>query len=235
MSAQHHKDRTCPICKQTRRAAAFLPHEMVRQSIVTLIQKDHPDWTADQMICLACLEEYRTKHVRQMLAEQTGELTALQQDVVQSMAKQEVVTQNINALFETRQTLGQRVADAVASFGGSWTFILLFAGVLLLWIILNTVILLTGAFDPYPFILLNLVLSCLAAIQAPVIMMSQNRQEQRDRLRGEDDYRVNLKAELEIRHLNAKMDLLLAHQWNRLMEIQEIQMELMEDLVRKKA
>ena len=126
--------------------------------------------------------------------------------------------------------------DEIPAFkvGGSWRFILIFAGVLLGWIVLNALVLLQRPFDPYPFILLNLVLSCLAAIQAPVIMMSQNRQEAKDRLRAENDYRVNLKAELEVRHVNAKMDLLLTHQWRRLMEIQQIQMDLMEELVERK-
>ncbi|HSA81745.1 MAG TPA: DUF1003 domain-containing protein, partial [Geminicoccaceae bacterium] len=120
--------------------------------------------------------------------------------------------------------------DAIAAFGGSWTFILLFGAVILVWVLINAVALLARPFDPYPFILLNLVLSCLAAVQAPIIMMSQNRQEARDRLRSENDYRVNLKAELEIRHLHEKLDHLLQHQWERLMEIQQIQIELMNEI-----
>ncbi len=121
----------------------------------------------------------------------------------------------------------------MAEFGGSWRFIIYFAVVLVVWITFNSVELLSRPFDPFPYILLNLVLSCLAAIQAPVILMSQNRQEAKDRLRGEHDYRVNLKAELEIRLLHEKLDLLLTHQWQKLLEIQRIQMDLMEDMVRK--
>jgi uncharacterized membrane protein len=121
----------------------------------------------------------------------------------------------------------------VAEFGGSWTFILSFFFVLLLWIGVNAA-LLARPFDPYPFILLNLVLSCLAAIQAPIIMMSQNRQEDKDRMRSENDYRTNLKAELEIRHLHEKMDYLVLHQWQRLLEIQELQLELMEAIAAQK-
>ncbi|MFH5806163.1 DUF1003 domain-containing protein [Alienimonas sp. DA493] len=123
-----------------------------------------------------------------------------------------------------------RLADRVASFGGSWTFILSFSGVLAAWVVLNTVGLMAEPFAPYPYILLNLLLSCLAALQAPVIMMSQNRQEAKDRARAENDLRVNLKAELEIRHLHAKLDLLLTHQWQRLREIKQLQTDLLEEL-----
>jgi uncharacterized membrane protein len=126
------------------------------------------------------------------------------------------------------------LSDQIASFGGSWRFIILFGVVLVLWIILNGFLLLNRGFDPYPFILLNLILSCLAAMQAPIIMMSQNRAELRDRLRSENDYKINLKAELEIRHLHEKIDHLLRRQYNRLFEIQQIQIELLEEIGRKR-
>src|SRR5262245_2715004 len=129
-----------------------------------------------------------------------------------------------NQAYEEGMTFGERVADQVAQFGGSWTFIGSFLLFMILWMILNHQ--LKRPFDPYPFILLNLCLSCLAALQAPIIMMSQNRQEAKDRLRSENEYLVNLKAELEIRHLNLKLDRLLSLQWQRLLEIQRIQMEL---------
>ena len=132
------------------------------------------------------------------------------------------------------EQIGIRKGDKIAVFGGSWKFILVFGSVLLIWIIVNTAVLLWKPFDPYPFILLNLILSCLAAIQAPVIMMSQNRQEAKDRLRSKHDYRVNLKAELEIRHLHEKIDHLMSHQWERLVEIQQIQIELMSEITRIK-
>ena len=125
------------------------------------------------------------------------------------------------------------MADKLADFGGSWRFIGIFCGLLFLWIVINSALIIWKPFDPYPFIFLNLILSCLAAIQAPVILMSQNRQEARDRLQAEYDYRINLKAELEIRHLHEKIDHLLMNQWQRLLEIQQIQMELMEELAHK--
>ena len=131
-------------------------------------------------------------------------------------------------------TIADRAADGIAEFGGSWKFLITFGAVLLVWIVINGVLLVTHAFDPYPFILLNLILSCLAAVQAPIIMMSQNRAEARDRLRAENDYKVNLKAELEIRHLHEKLDHLLRRQYNRLFEIQQIQIELLQEIGRHK-
>lgn len=156
----------------------------------------------------------------------------LEQQVVKSLKEQELLSSNINAEFDRKLTFGGRLADRVADYGGSWRFIGIFMGVLLVWIVINSIVLIQKPFDPYPFILLNLVLSCIAAIQAPIILMSQNRQEAKDRLRSEYDYRINLKAELEIRHLHEKIDHLLMNQWHRLLEIQEIQTELMEELAR---
>jgi uncharacterized membrane protein len=165
-----------------------------------------------------------------VLAEEKGELSSLERSVVESLARHETLAEDVEAELQKELSLGERLADGIADFGGSWTFILSFGGFILVWVLINTVVLIVRPFDPYPFILLNLFLSCLAAIQAPIIMMSQNRQEARDRLRSENDYRVNLKAELEIRHLHEKLDHLLQHQWERLVEIQQIQIELMNEL-----
>jgi uncharacterized membrane protein len=162
-----------------------------------------------------------------------GELTALETEVVESIKQNQIVADNLNHEFEARQTVGAKVADKVASFGGSWTFIFIFFGVMAFWIVINSVSMLWKPFDPAPFILFNLILSMLAAIQAPIIMMSQNRQETRDRMRAENDYQVNLKAEIEIRVLSEKMDQLLHHQWQRLLEIQHMQTEMIEDLANR--
>ena len=159
-----------------------------------------------------------------------GELTDLEREVISSMQRHELITKNIETEFDQNWTLGEKLADKIASFGGSWTFLICFGMFLVLWILLNTVVLWVHPVDPYPFILLNLVLSCLAAIQAPIIMMSQNRQEAKDRLRSQHDYQINLKAELEIRHLHEKMDHLLLHQWERLTQIQEIQLDLLTEM-----
>jgi len=178
---------------------------------------------------LADLNRYRVEYVRQVLETETGELSVLETDVLRSMRDHELLASNVQKEYETHHTLAEKVADDLATFGGSWKFILVFGLFIVGWILFNLVTV-RRAPDPHPFILLNLVLSCLAALQSPIIMMSQNRQEARDRLRAESDCKVNLKAELEIRHLHEKLDHLLRKQSQRLFEIQQIQLELMRDL-----
>jgi len=162
-------------------------------------------------------------------------LTDLEKEVLDRMKQHEILSENINLEFERQLTPGERLADVIAGFGGSWLFIIIFSCILVSWVVVNSWVIIRKPFDPYPYILLNLVLSCLAAMQAPVIMMSQNRQETRDRLRAENDYRINLRAELEIRHLHEKMDHLLMKQWERLLEIQEVQIDILEELSDKSA
>ena len=161
-----------------------------------------------------------------------GELSEVEEEVINSINQQELLATNIEESLTENLTLGSRMADRIASFGGSWRFIIIFFSFLLLWMAINIFMLSSGGpFDPYPFILLNLILSCLAAIQAPIIMMSQNRQEAKDRQRSEHDYKINLKAELEIRLLHEKIDHLIVHQNQRLMEVQQIQIDLLEDIM----
>jgi uncharacterized membrane protein len=223
----------CPICREPKADRDVMHGEMVHGPVVDQIRKTHAAWSTDDVICLRCLNHLRADYVQQVLEAERGELSELEAEVVRSLQEQESVSQNVNIEFDRQRTLGDRLADRMAEFGGSWRFISLFAAVLVGWIAVNSVALLRQPFDPYPYILLNLVLSCLAAIQAPIIMMSQNRQEAKDRMRAEHDYQVNLKAELEIRHLHWKMDQLLRHQWQRLLDIQQIQLDLMEELVHK--
>ena len=231
--APHRRTTLCRICQQQRPAADVMHGEMVQGPVIEVIRRRHPDWSPQDTVCLSCLNRARAEYVQEVLESEKGELSALEDQVVKSLRDQEILSENLNVEFDLQLTFGQRIADRVAEFGGSWTFMLAFGGVLLLWIAVNSLAMLRQPFDPYPYILLNLVLSCLAAMQAPIIMMSQNRQEAKDRLRAEHDYQVNLKAELEIRHLTWKMDQLLNHQWQRLLEIQKIQTELMEELLRK--
>ncbi|MCB9874296.1 MAG: DUF1003 domain-containing protein [Planctomycetaceae bacterium] len=221
--------RTCQICQKEWSANEVMPAAIVRPAVVERIQQDHPQWSAEGFICFADLNRYRTLYVERILTKERGELSELDSEVIRSLQQQELLSANINEEFADDQSLGARLADKIASFGGGWTFLISFAVFIGTWIVVNSILIATRPFDPFPFILLNLMLSCLAAIQAPVIMMSQNRQEAKDRVRAEHDYRVNLKAELEIRHLHAKLDMLLTHQWQRLLEIQEIQMELMQE------
>lgn len=189
----------CQICKEQKMPGEVMFGELIRTSVVETIKKKYPDWSSQDFICLPCLNHIRADYVQDVLETEKGELSALEEEVVKSLRDQELLSENLNTEFDSRLTLGEHVADNVAKFGGSWRFIISFGVVLGIWIAINSVALLRQPFDPYPFILLNLVLSCLAAIQAPIIMMSQNRQEAKDRLRSEHDYRVNLKAELEIR------------------------------------
>jgi uncharacterized membrane protein len=233
MARKQQETVLCQICGKQKKMSEVMPAELVREPLVEIIRKTHPDWSSSGFICLADLGRFRTEYVKGVLETEKGELSALEEEVMRSLREQELLSRNINIEFDQKLTLGQRLSDKLADYAGSWGFIIAFVSVLILWIIVNSVILVWRPFDPYPFILLNLVLSCLAAIQAPVILMSQNRQEARDRLRAEHDYLVNLKAELEIRNLHEKMDHLLKNQWQRLLEIQEIQTELMEELANK--
>lgn len=224
----------CQICKKVKKLNELVPSDLVRPAIINLIQKAHPDLNDTGYICYDDLNVFRNKYLQQMLEEEKGELTELDQSVVQSFKDNEILSRNIEVEYEEKLKPGERIADKIATYGGSWKFIITFAIVLAVWIIINSVVLLLRPFDPYPFILLNLVLSCLAAIQAPVIMMSQNRQEVKDRARSEHDYQINLKAELEIRNLHQKIDHLLTHQWERLVQIQQVQLEMMEELKSRK-
>jgi len=218
----------CVICSRDRLARDVTRLDVVRPSLLDRIKLEYPDLPAEGYICDNDLDRFRSRYVTDLLHDERGELTKLEQDVVQSLADHETLAENIEAEFTGHRTFGERLSDHLASFGGSWTFIIFFLAVLFLWMAFNVVEMGREQFDPYPFILLNLVLSCLAALQAPIIMMSQKRQEAKDRLRSENDYRVNLKAELEIRHLHEKIDHILTRQWERLAEIQQIQLELMQ-------
>src|SRR6059036_4284218 len=224
----------CQICKKSKSPHSGMIAELIRPSLLEFIQKKLPDLDTKGFICLDDLGEFRKDYIKEVLEDEIGELSALDQEVIESLQQHEILSSDISKQFERKLTFGERLSDRIASFGGSWRFITLFGAVLFGWIILNAIFLLNRGFDPYPFILLNLILSCLAAIQAPIIMMSQNRAESRDRLRAENDYKVNLKAELEIRHLHEKIDHLLRRQYNRLFEIQQIQIELLDELSRKK-
>lgn len=160
-------------------------------------------------------------------------LTKFERHVLQSILKKNTVSRDTQSEFDDNRTFGERLADQVAIFGGSWTFIIIFIGFLVAWIALNSFLLSKRGetFDPYPYILLNLFLSMTAAVQAPIIMMSQNRQAAQDRLQAKNDYEVNLKAELEIQRLHEKLDELHKGEWKDLKEIQERQLRFLERLL----
>ena len=219
----------CVVCGRTFPIAKLHKLGYLRPHLFEMIASEVKDCIPDRLICDEDLAHFRRRYVERLLDEERGELSELDRQVLDSFEKGASTVQAGATIFDRDITFGERVADHVASFGGSWTFILLFIAVLFGWMGLNiTGLFLARPFDPYPFILLNLVLSCLAALQAPVIMMSQRRQEEKDRKRAENDYMVNLRAELEIRQLHEKIDHQMAKQWERLAELQQIQIELLE-------
>ncbi len=205
----------------------------IREGILSLIKSEHPDFDTESYITLEELNQYRRLYLASLIVQEKGEIARIDKDVMDAIKNNAILSENIQDDLEAELTVGQKIADRVAAFGGSWTFIITFFSFIIVWMIINIWFLASKPFDPYPFILLNLILSCLAAIQAPIIMMSQNRQEQKDRQRSEHDYKINLKAELEIKLLSEKMDHLLVHQNNKLLEIQEVQVDYLEDLMKE--
>lgn len=224
---------TCAVTGKPCASSKLRPLTALPPQIAELIRTQKPDIAENALISVDAINEARLEYVRRLLKSQLGDLSHLDQEVLDSLHHHEVLSESPLKTEEEEDdhsTWGQKVSDKMAEFGGSWSFILSFGGFMMLWILLNVVFLANKGFDPYPFILLNLILSCLASLQAPVIMMSQNRQEARDRRRAENDYKVNLKAELEIRHLHDKMDYLLHQHAAKLMEVQEIQLELLREM-----
>lgn len=170
------------------------------------------------------------KNTDDFLSEENEHINKLHKIVENAISSEQLIVNNLSNPPMESLTRGQRITDRVARFGGSWRFIIIFLFVLTLWIIFNVVALKSVIFDPYPFILMNLILSCIAALQAPIIMMSQNRQEEKDRKRSENDYLINLKAEMEIRSLNQKIDLLLEEQIKTLFKTQERQFLILNEI-----
>lgn len=225
------RERVCQICGAEERAEFEIrPGVLVRPAVGEFIRKEFGRWDEKGWICEKDLQHYRFRFVESLVETEKGELTSLEREVLDSIKEQDILAVNPLEDADLKRTLGQRLADKIADFGGSWVFISIFCVVLVTWMVVNSFLILSHPFDPYPYIFLNLVLSCLAAIQAPIIMMSQNRQEERDRLQATHDYQVNLKAELEIRHLHQKVDHLMSHQWEMLVEIQEAQTEFLDAL-----
>jgi uncharacterized membrane protein len=205
----------------------------IRHSVLNLIQKDNPQFSHESFLSRNELNVYREKYITEYLIKEIGELSDLEKSVLASLSNNTTLTDKIEGDDQQNLTTGQKVADKVASFGGSWTFIISFGVFIFIWITINVFWLVNKSFDPYPFILLNLILSCLAALQAPVIMMSQNRQEEKDRQRAKNDYMINLKSELEIRTLHEKIDHFIIDQQQELLEIQKVQVEMMADILKQ--
>ncbi len=233
MNKHEPKKIACQVCGKAYPKRELIQGKYLRPSLAALIKKECPGWNEEQYVCRSDINRFRMKYIETMLHDEQGEISKIEREVLDSINQQEFVSENVDKANEPQLSLGDRVADRIATFGGSWRFIFIFFGFLAAWMIFNSVQLLFKPFDQFPFILLNLILSCLAAIQAPIIMMSQNRQEDRDRLRAENDYKVNLKSEIEVRTLHEKLDFVMNEQWQQLMDIQEMQMELMEEIMDK--
>ena len=223
---------SCITSKEIKKGEEIHSRDL-REGIYNFIKEEYPGLGKECYITLDELNHFRRLYLTSLIKQEKGELDIIDRDVMDAIKNNAVLSENIEDEIEGKLTLGQRMADKIASFGGSWTFIIFFFSFILIWMSINAFFLATKPFDPFPFILLNLLLSCLAAIQAPIIMMSQNRKEQKDRLRGEHDYKINLKAELEIKLLSEKIDHIIVHQNKKLLEIQEIQTGYLEDLIKR--
>lgn len=206
---------------------------VLHTKLADLIRKDFPEIKDEDFVSIEQVTLYRKKYLINLIEQERGDVNLLEQKVFEAISKNKILSENIEEEIKEDLTFGQKLADKIALFGGSWAFIIFFFLFIIVWMCMNVFVLTTKPFDPYPFILLNLILSCIAAIQAPIIMMSQNRKEDKDRKRSENDYKVNLKAELEIQLLHEKLDHLIIHQNKKLLEIQELQVEFFDDAIKK--
>jgi uncharacterized membrane protein len=211
----------------------MVPGESIGNPLTRIIPEQHPQWTPQQDICSSCLTLSAAQHLGKLLRE-GRELASRQEAEMDEVLKPyESVTRDINQEIEQHRTLSERISDGATAFVGSWAFLLAQGVFLAIWITINTVALVMRPIDPYPYIFLNLIISLLATIEAPLIMMSQNRQDSRDRLRSSNDYLVNLRAELEIQHLHNKLDQLLRVHWPQLVETLQMQVELTQQHVQQ--
>ena len=227
-----HLQHRCPITGNNTPIANRIPLHAINTHVLDMIAKDHPNAIEAKWISREALNKYQTAFTQELIAQERGELTELEKQVVDAIHQQEILSVNVCDDIVDKATLGQRAADVVASFGGSWFFVIGFTFFILVWMSINTYWFFhPNIFDPYPFILLNLALSCLAALQAPIIMMSQNRQSTKDRMRDENEYKVSLKTEIEIRNLTSKIDMLMEKHWSHLVETQEAQTMLIQQLL----
>lgn len=224
---------TCAISGKACSAEHAVPLSSLHQTIQHYVFRNYPGTTTNSIISDEQLINLEKNYLNEILTNELGELDDLEKEVLNSISQNKILSEKIEDTMDEQLTFADRLSDRVAAFGGSWRFIIVFFSFMAIWILLNVVLLQEKEFDPYPFILLNLLLSCLAAIQAPLIMMSQNRVEAKDRTRSEHDYKINLKSELEIQLLHKKIDHLLIHQNKRLLEMQRIQAEMMETISRR--
>jgi uncharacterized membrane protein len=221
---------TCEICKKNFSMNNLIPVPLFRKGFMETVLKKYPTINLEGFVCHPDFDKLNSYHYSIVLEREMGELTDLEREVLQSLQDHTPLSENIAEEYAEKMTIGEKLADMIAEFGGSWKFIILFITIILVWMLVNTFFIYFNVFDPYPFILLNLFLSCLAAMQAPVIMMSQNRQSAKDRLKMESDYQINLKSELQIRHINARLNHLMNFCWRHFNQIKENHEDMFEDL-----
>lgn len=202
----------------------------LRPAVQEFLKTIRSDWQNDTFISYNALNDLLRAYISNLSAEEVKEHQALAKKVEERFLNEEILKPLVPLREEKKQTFGEQLSDKIADFGGSWVFILSFLAILIIWMLINAFFLNNKGFDPYPFILLNLVLSCLAALQAPIIMMSQNRQETKDRERNEYDFKVNLKAETEVRLLHEKMDHMLLHYHKNMVELLQLQLDMMQQM-----
>lgn len=224
------QNKICQVCEREFSLNDLYPNSLIRNSVLRVAKQHYPKINEEGFVCFQDLRRISALHSEVLLKQEKGALSVLEQEVIESLKDQDLLSENVNEEFEEKLTFGQKLSDKLATFGGSWTFLIIFGVVVFIWTSINSLQLFDRRFDPYPYILLNLVLSCVAAIQAPVIMMSQNRQAAKDRLQMEHDYLVNLKAELQVRQLNTRMELFMRHHWQKMHEIIRLQEEMIQDI-----
>jgi uncharacterized membrane protein len=226
---------SCNICGTSHRSRTLLKASNLRPGLAAFLARGHVEgWIETAHICRNCQARGRHDMLVEQLESERGQLSAVEHEIADKAARHLTLAEDIEREFAATTTWGQRLADRVSQVGGSWPFVIWFFVVMAVWVVVNGVMFTRNAFDPYPFILLNLLLSCLAAVQAPIIMMSQNRMNQRDRRQADQDFRVNLKAEIEVATLHEKVDHLLHAQWNRMVELQQLQLDLLQELARRR-
>lgn len=203
----------CQICRKSFHLEELLPLELLRPDVLTTMHHDVPTLNPKGFVCVSDVAKYRAKQTERMILQQHGTLTREDKAVVKSIAERSLMSyQMLESMGEDTRTWGEKMSDRIAEWGGSWSFILCLMCFLMGWLVINSYFLL-HAFDPYPYIFLNLILSLLASVQAPIILMSQNRQADKDRIANIKDYQINLKSEIEIRGLHSKIDHLTQHIW----------------------
>ncbi len=205
-----------------------LKWKQLRPSVQTFLRTVRQDWEDDYFVSYVALNELLRAYIASLTTQDIKSNEELEERVRHQFERDKTLIPINPDLEPVPLTYGQKLADKIADFGGSWPFIIIFLSFLVVWMIINFYWLSNKGFDPYPFILLNLILSCLAALQAPIIMMSQNRQEDKDRERAEYDFKVNLKAETEIRLLHEKLDHVIMNQHHSTAELLQVQIDILQ-------